>query len=66
MKVEEANADIVCLDKGKNSCMNNCVKLKFKAHLWKQTQAKFVPTCHNCGINGHIRPNCCQLKSQRP
>jgi ribonuclease HII len=55
----EVNANIVCLDKGKNSCMNNYVKPKFKAHLRKQTQAKFVLTCHHCGIIGHIRPNCC-------
>jgi hypothetical protein len=27
MKVEEAKANIVCLDKGKNSCVNNCVNL---------------------------------------
>jgi hypothetical protein len=42
------------------------VKLKFKAHLRKQTQAKFVPTCYHCVIVGHIRPNCYSLKSQRP
>jgi hypothetical protein len=65
VKVEEVEANIVCLDKGKNSCVNNCVKLKSKARLWKQAQVKFVPTCHHCGIVGHIRPNCCQLKSQR-
>jgi len=35
-------------------------------NLWKQTQVMFVPTCHHCGIVGHIKPNCCQLESQRP
>jgi len=30
------------------------------------TQSKFVPTCHNCGKIGHIRPNCYFLKSHRP
>jgi hypothetical protein len=45
--------------------MNSCLKPKSKAHLWKQTQAKFIHTCHHCGIVGHIRPNCCHLKSQR-
>jgi hypothetical protein len=35
VKIEEAKANIVYLDKGKNSSVNNCVKLKFKAHLHK-------------------------------
>jgi hypothetical protein len=30
------------------------------------TRGKFVPTCHNCGKNGHIRPNCYLLKSHKP
>jgi hypothetical protein len=25
-----------------------------------------VPTCHHCGITGHIRPNCFQIRSQKP
>jgi hypothetical protein len=25
-----------------------------------------ILTCHHCGINGHIRPNCFQIRSQRP
>jgi hypothetical protein len=25
-----------------------------------------IPTCHFCGISGHIRPNCFQLLSQKP
>jgi hypothetical protein len=66
VKAEEIKVNIVCLDKGKNSCMNNCVKPESKAYLWKQNEAKFVLACHHCGIVGHIRPNCCQLKSQRP
>jgi hypothetical protein len=66
MKIEEVKVNIACLDKGKNSCMNNCVKPKSKANLGKQTQVLFVPTCHHCGIVGHIKPNCCQLEFQRP
>jgi len=66
VKVEEVKVNIACLNKCENSCMNNCMKPKSKVHLGKQIQPKFVPTCHRCGIVGHIRPNCCQLKSQRP
>jgi predicted nuclease with TOPRIM domain len=34
-----------------------------KTPLVKQTQGKFVPTCHHCGIIGHIRPNCRKFKA---
>jgi hypothetical protein len=27
---------------------------------------KSIPTCHYCGIIGHIHPNCFQLRSQKP
>jgi hypothetical protein len=27
---------------------------------------QFIPTCHHCGITGHIRPNCFQISSQKP
>jgi len=46
-----------------NSCLNNCVMPKPKE---SGTQDKFVPTCHNCGKIGHIRPNCYLLKTHRP
>jgi hypothetical protein len=25
-----------------------------------------IPTCHHCGITGHIRANCFQIRSQKP
>jgi hypothetical protein len=48
----------------KNSCLNNCVKPKSK-ETGTQAHSKFVPTCHNCGKIGHIRPNCYLLRSHR-
>ena len=27
--------------------------------------SKFVPTCHHCGVIGHIRPQCHKLKRER-
>jgi hypothetical protein len=50
--------DTTCLD---NSCLNNWVMPKPKE---SGKRGKFVPTCHNCGKIGHIRPNCYLLKSQ--
>jgi hypothetical protein len=25
-----------------------------------------IPICHHCGVTGHIRPNCFQIRSQKP
>jgi hypothetical protein len=52
--------DTACLE---NSCLNNHVMPKSKE---SGTRGKFVPTCHNCGKIGHIRPNCYLLKTHRP
>jgi hypothetical protein len=52
--------DAACSD---NYCLNNHVMPKSKE---SGTKGKFVPTCHNCGKIGHIRPNCYLLKSHRP
>jgi hypothetical protein len=46
-----------------NYCLNNHMMPKSKD---SGIQGKFVPTCHNCGKIGHIRPNCYFLKSHRP
>ena len=27
--------------------------------------SKFVPTCHHCGVIGHIRPQCHKLKREQ-
>jgi hypothetical protein len=48
-----------------NSCLNNCMKPKSK-DTCTQAHGKFVPTCHNCGKIGQIRPNCYLLKFHRP
>jgi hypothetical protein len=53
--------DTACLD---NFCLNNCVSNS--KHKELGTQGKFVPTCHNCGKIGHLRPNCYLLKSHKP
>jgi hypothetical protein len=54
--------DIACLE---NCCLTNHVMPKSK-DTGTQAHGKFVPTCHNCGKIGHIRPNCYLLKSHRP
>jgi hypothetical protein len=56
--------DTACLDNSENSCLNNCVMPKSK-DTGTQAHGKFVPTYHNFGKLGHIRPNCFLLKSHR-
>jgi hypothetical protein len=56
--------NIVCLDNSENSFLNKCVKPKSK-DTGTQAHVKFVPTCHNCGKNGHIKPNCLLLKTHK-
>jgi len=58
--------DTACFDKCDNSCLKNYVEPESKDHQEKQTQGKFVPTCHHCWIIGHIRPIYYLLKSQKP
>jgi len=57
--IEPMIVAIACLE---NSYLNNRVMPKSKE---SGTRGKFVPTCHNCGKIGHIRPNCYLLKSHR-
>jgi hypothetical protein len=54
--------DTTCLE---NSCLTKHVMPKSK-DTGTQAHGKFVPTCHNFGKIGHIRPNCYLLKSYRP
>jgi hypothetical protein len=29
-------------------------------------RSKSIPTCQHCGISGYTRPNCFQIRSQKP
>ena len=47
------------LDKGKSFDVNAEVsKSMSKSTVREHNKFVFVPTCHFCGIVGHIRPNC--------
>jgi hypothetical protein len=51
----KGKGNIVC----KNA--NHISAEKVKEHSNKRS----LPTCHHCGINGHIRPKCPQLQAQK-
>ena len=54
------------LDKGKSSDVDIEVsKPKSKPTVREHNKSVFVPTCHLCGVVGHIRPNCSLLR-QKP
>ena len=54
------------LDKDKSSDVNAYVsKPKSKPTVREHNKFVFVPTCHICGVVGHIRPNCSLLR-QKP
>ena len=54
------------LDKGKSFDVNAKVsKPKSKPTVREHNKSIFVPTCHLCGVVGHIRPNCSLLR-QKP
>ena len=49
--------------KGKSSDVNAEVsKLISKPTVREHNKSIFVPTCHLCGVVGHIRPNCSLLR----
>ena len=54
------------LDKGKSADVNAEVsKPMSKPTVREHNKSVFVPTCHVCGVVGHIRPNCSLLR-QKP
>lgn len=54
------------LDKGKSSDVDAEVsKPKSEPTIREYNKSVFVPTCHLCGVVGHIRPNCSLLR-QKP
>ena len=54
------------LDKGKSSDVDAEVsKPKFKPIVREHNKSVFVPTCHLCGVVGHIRPNCSLLRQPK-
>jgi hypothetical protein len=35
-------------------------------HTQDKGASHSIPTCHHCGVNGHIHPNCFHIHSQKP
>jgi hypothetical protein len=54
IKHEISEPHVACLDKGKNVIVHDHVKTESEIPVKKQSKSKFIPTCFNCGIIGHI------------
>ena len=53
------------LEKGKSSDVDvEVFKPMSKPTVRKHNKSMFVPTCHLCGVVGHIRPNCSLLRQK--
>ena len=53
------------LDKGKSFDVDVYIsKPKSKPTVREDNKFVFVPTCHLCGVDGHIRPNCSLLRQK--
>ena len=60
------NAYFASLDKGKSSDVDAEISKPIsKSTVREHNKSVFVPTCHLCGVVGHIRPNCSLLR-QKP
>jgi hypothetical protein len=51
----KGKSNVIC----KNTNHNSAKKIK------KHSNIRSLPTCHHCGITGHIRPKCPQLLAQK-
>ena len=59
------NAYFARLDKCKSSDVDAEVSKPIsKPTIREQNKSIFVPTCHLCGVVGHIRPNCSLLRQK--
>jgi hypothetical protein len=50
---------------GKSNVICKNANHNFAENTTKHSNKRSLPTCHHCGITGHIRPNCPQLHAQK-
>jgi hypothetical protein len=48
--------------KGKGNVICKNANHNFAENVKKHSKKRSLPTCHHCGITGHIRPKCPQLQ----
>ena len=64
--INKENAYFARLDKGKSYDVDAKVsKPMSKPLVREKKESVFMPTCHLCGVVGHIRPNCFLLRQNQ-
>jgi hypothetical protein len=60
VKSEVTEPQNACEDKGKTVVIVSCENANIKpaVPVIKHSNSRNLPTCHHCGIVGHIRPDC--------
>lgn len=51
--------------KGKGNVICKNANYNSTENVKKHSNKRSLPTCHHCGITGHIRLNCPQLQAQK-
>jgi hypothetical protein len=52
--------------RGKDFVICENANLKFAEPFKKHFSTQSQPTCYHCGVSGHIRPHCPQIRHQQP
>jgi hypothetical protein len=51
--------------KGKGNVICKNANYESAENVKKHSNKRSLPSCHHCGITGHIRPKCPQLQTQK-
>jgi hypothetical protein len=65
-KMKEVESEPKLLPKEASLERHRTLKSNFKNSHKRVSDSKFIPTCHHCGIIGHTRPNCFQIRARHP
>jgi hypothetical protein len=65
-KMKEVENESKLLPKDVPMNRNITLESKVKISHKRVSDSKFIPTCHHCGIIGHTRPNCFQIRARQP
>jgi hypothetical protein len=54
VKPEVFEPHVACLEKGKDVIVHENAKSEYDIPVKKHSESRIMPTCHRCGVIGHI------------